>query len=655
MHKNILTENISNMISQMKFYINNEGTRKVKVEKLLNDIINLSELYNKKISIVFIADKGIGKTSIINYILNLIYKREKIKRGSKDKKIDIYQDVLDTGAGATTSFEVEILQSENDINKIEIEPYTKEETLIMVREFCKKTYADVFNDKKLIGNLPPEILRALRNMTGLKITELQDKTKIDLAKELVLEYEGRYDEFEELVIKRCNLELRNETCFTCDVFDEKSSIRSTFRKINLMHIEKAPLPRKIILKISNQLFDFTELGNIHSLIDTRGLESGVIPTDRKDIRRYFKNEQDKIIILVDKFNSPSQSIVKLLDNYIHDSECEVVSRLAYVSNFKDGEPENVLMEDGEADIEAEGIQYKNQQLIDYMKSNNINVDINNILFTNPKRFMDSEGAIKIEIDDIDDYGSKVEAIKAKMEIRDIKRKELIEAIKTIEENRRKFILNQMGLKFQEFIAIKNKELEGLDINKDLIIKQISELKKNINHETNEKIGNSILSEYIQSNHPSTLMAMNNRYGIYYEKDIYLVGCNEIEQIFKIPFAEICNNVIKHIKNNVKTEQEKKAISFVIQSIKEYFYNCIEDLNSNFYLYLKEDIFNKEYDRFWNTVVRRWGMGQGYVNDIVGYYENQLLEKEFGKLITNILSKEMDNFKEGLIKLINEDI
>lgn len=657
MENSICTNDVCDIITQMERYIKSNGIKKEKVKKLIREVKYLDSLYKTAPSIVFMADKGTGKTSIINFIIDFIYRRQKIKTTNKKKrKIDIYQDVLDTGAGATTSFKVILMQADNDTSRINIEPYSDNETIDIIRGFCKKIYHDVFNDNNYRCDVPPEMHRAIVNMIDLHEFEVDDNVaKIDLIKQYAYKYEDRFEELVEDLVERCNLENRKTIIFDCDELDEKASIRSIFRKINLMHIDYAPLPKCVTIEVSKKIFDFKSLGNIHSIIDTRGLEGGGIPTDRKDIRNYFKNQDDKILMLVDKFKSPSNSIIKLLSDYIHEEDYELISRVGYMLNFYDGEPENVLMEDGKAGEEFRGIQYKKTQLIDLLNSNNIKIDENNIIFTNPKRFMDSEGAISIDMDDLDDYGSKEEAEQYKLCIRNDDREELIESIKSVVDNRKKFILNQIQLKYKEFEVIKNKELDSLNLDKNAIIETIINLKKNYYSISEKLFINNIMSAYFQSLYPATIMAINNRYGIYFERDIYLVGCNEIEQMSKKPLIKIAKYAICQICKDIKTEKEEKIISYVLQAIKEYSCRYIDRMNASFYTYIKDNVFKKEDYKFWNKVMNRWGGGPGYTNDIIAWYEMKIGDSQASTHITNMLNDEIDKFKNGLIDVINENL
>lgn len=60
--------------------------------------------------------------------------------------------------------------------------------------------------------------------------------------------------------------------------------------------------------LSKDIFDFSKFNRINKIIDTRGLEV-TSNTDRSDIKSIFRDGENNILLFVDKFNSPSKSII----------------------------------------------------------------------------------------------------------------------------------------------------------------------------------------------------------------------------------------------------------------------------------------------------------------------------------------------------------
>ena len=167
--------NISSLIQEMKEYQESNGNKSKIVANSLNRVIEIQHLLDNKFSLALITDKGMGKTSIINYALGLEYERKKkLKNG---REVIVYQDVLETGAGATTTSETEIIQSLNNYSEIEIIPNTKEEMDELLKEFAKYIFKEVYKDFDGHVSIPSELLRAMRNMTGLKDIEDENGKK----------------------------------------------------------------------------------------------------------------------------------------------------------------------------------------------------------------------------------------------------------------------------------------------------------------------------------------------------------------------------------------------------------------------------------------------------------------------------------------------
>ena len=644
---------ILKLINGMRYYKENGGERSQKVGKILKRVIEIQNLLSGKFALVFITDKGIGKTSIINYMLDLMYEKEiKTKNG---RKSIVYQDVLETGSGATTTAETEIIQSTSNCCEIEIVPCSKEEVDGLLRNFAKYIFKEIYVGFQGCSLIPPELFRAMRNMTGLKEEEGESKEKIDMAKELAKQYsEDNYLLFENEILRMANLEYRIKTEFMIEIGEgEKKSIRNISNNINLMNFDNIPLPRKVIVKLRKEIFDFDTLGCIDKIIDTRGLEPGVVATDRKDIRELFKKDKNKIVVLIDKFNSPSQSIIQLIDTYIQDCDYETKNRVSYLVNFKDGEPENVVSHAGKTYSELLGIETKREDIHKYIKGNNINLNVHNIIFTNPKRYLDAKGKILIDDDDLDDYGNAIEARIIKKDIREEKKRELWSDIYRITENYKKELIRELYDENEEFKSIKNKDIEELNLDFNRVIDTVN------NFEMDDKdiksLAFSIFEEYILSCHHSTLMALNNRFGIYSDRDVYLVGSDKIEKLFRNSLKDITIDVNNSILGQVTTEEEKKIVEFIISDINKYYKSFIDEIFNFIYEYLKNSIFNKEQSEFWKKSVGRWGKGSGYTHDISNYYKEQLEKEELDNYIDNATVEWVRTFKKGLITVLEDNM
>lgn len=186
---------------------------------------------------------------IYNYPDNApVLKRIKDKINQVEKQLqDKYSLVFmaEKGAGATTTSEVVICQSDEEESKILITPYEIEEVREILVVFAKSMFSNIHEISGMDEQLAPELIRACRNMTGLTEKKNEAGDKVDLLKELILQYKSKdYNDFEEKIIENAKLEDRKETVFICNDKNEKSWIKKIFRRINLVHIKEASLPKK---------------------------------------------------------------------------------------------------------------------------------------------------------------------------------------------------------------------------------------------------------------------------------------------------------------------------------------------------------------------------------------------------------------------------
>lgn len=640
---------------EIDFYINNYLENSNVLKRIKSAVNEIDEKLSSQYSLVFIAEKGAGKTTVIDYFMDLIYEKEKIN-DKTGKKYKVIEDILETGSGATTTSEVELCQSLVKNTKIKIIPYSEEDIIDLLVSFSKIMFNNAHDIKDAEQlSMASELIRACRNMTGL--TE-NKKLREDYAKNLAMTYEvNQYNDYKIEVIKCANLENRKRLEFVYErgTVSEKEWLKKVFRKINLVHIEDSPLPKKIIIELNKEIFDFSKLKRINKIIDTRGLEVGPA-TDRSDIKGLFRDEQNSILLFVDKFNSPSKSIIDLFDQYIYDKDMECIDRLGYIVNFRDGEPENVIDCSGIVESELDGISEKMNQVIEVFKENDINFRTSNIIYINPKRFLNQEGKIKFDEDECDiyEFDTREEIIEYKKRIRELERREFEENIINIIEEYDLRLFREKEEILNRYSQIKN------DIDKISLvnIEKVSNMIKDesLSFRLKELIMN-MYSQYINEKFPSTLMAMNKRYGIYNNNDIYCEGANFIERCVKGDLKYFKDSII-YVLNELKEQKsinsnQKNSIDFLVRDINNYFFKYIEVINNYFYDKLKNKIYSAEDEKFWNEVKNRWGKGSGYRQDINNYYKENIVAKSFNDEIDEEVKNLVNAFKLGLIDILDK--
>ena len=635
-------------------YINNYEENSNVLTKIKERINELNKNLEKECSLVFLADKGSGKTTIIDCMTGLTLEKEKTNEKTGRKYI-VEEDVLETGSGATTTFEVEITQSLGEESRLVVTPYKKDDVIDILRNFASTVFKTA-HDVELSGDasIAPELFRACRNMTKLTERKGNNEEKVDHAKLLALEYDTNdYEVFEKRVIELANIDNRNTTRFVYDSIkdNEKSWIKKTFRKLNLVHIDDAPLPARITLEINKNLFNFEKLNRVNKIVDTRGLEAGS-NTDRSDIKSLFRDSKNNILLFVDKFNSPSKSIIDLLNHYVYDKEMECINRIGYIVNFKDGEPERVISTDGQVDNENEGIYEKKSQVVQSFQENEVYIKKNNMIYCNPKRFLNEEGRIRVDMDEIEDYGSPAEVIAYKKGLRENDRKKLTEDIADLIKQYDQSLITEINTLYSKYEEIKEEIEKSCTINVDNICDNIKKYPLEFDL---SKVATEIYSDYIDSKYPSTLRAINNRYGIYNYNDIFCEGSNFLEDVLKKELKDIKDKAIGDLSEIEKSKNlnnnQKNIVEFLIKDVNKYFFRQIEVINEHFYKRLKEEIYSKQDMSFWDKVKARWGKGSGYRNEINKYYRGNIVDKNFNIQINEEVNDLVEDFKDGLIEIL----
>lgn len=623
--------------------------------------LELQRRLNQEQSLVFIAEKGVGKTTLINFILGLNYSTEKLIRKKKRKVED---EVLETGSGATTTSEVEISQSKDGVNHIIINPYSLNEMESIIKNFCKNIFEEVHHINLSTEELPPELKRACINMTGLKeeirevnIDSETQKLRVDLAKELATSFScNDYKLFEKQVLKKANLSQRTNINYTkntssASIDEEKMWIKRMFRDLNLVKLQDAPLPKRITIELSQEVFDFSLLNGISKIIDTRGLEAGSV-TDRMDIKDYFTSETNDFLFLIDEFKRTSPALIQLLNQYVYDKDFEIVKRLGYIVNFKEGEPERVIGCDGECEDESVGISYKKDNLLQLFKDNQVYIEDKQIIYTNPKRSLDVDGLISVDRDEEEEYGSYEEALLDKKYKRKKEQEDLLKAIFKIVEDYRSLNEKKLLELENKFQQLKETINETYKLNLESVIKFVKSYKFKFLF---DKEVEELYQKYLSEKYASTIHAINNRYGIYKEINIYCEGANYLTRKIQMELKQFKDSILvelhKYRDSNDLMQNQLNNLEFLERDLNDYLDSFVKKLSDKYNRILKEDIFNRNDEEFWSSVKGRWGGGAGYKEKVKKDYRVNILNKQLKQIINQELVSLFDSYRQGCLKII----
>lgn len=615
-----------------------------------------SQRSNKK-SLVFIGEKGKGKTTSICRLLNLVQKRKKKK--SNGKEIEVLEDILQTGSGATTISQV-VIKGSKSRSYVEITPFPKDTIEHYLEAFSRHYFLKIHESIDELGpavELPVEIERACRNITQLKVNREGD-LKTDSVIQLVKQYaQSEYTLFLEEIMRRSNLEKRNQTIFHYDESDSKGEVewlKKTFQEINLVSMPAIPLPKEITIHLGKEIFDFDELEFVDQIVDTRGLDS-VSNNDRRDIYDAFRSNSEDIIFIVDDFKAPNIAIINLLNTYIYDKHSDLIDRVILLVNFRENEPDQLVDCDGVVSNEAIGIDVRTSQILMKLYENQIPFKQENILFYNPLRFLDTDKRLSITAEDLEDYEGLEEAKNGKMEIRNLERLDVIGKIRGVVNLQKQIIEEEILEISSNFIKLK-KAHENEEYAKIQVGNLVSELRSKNHHFSLKERIVFFYKEYLDNRYPITISAINKRYGIFNDNDIFNLGAIELENEIKHSFKEIKDRVVFFLENLLSfsniSEQQKIMVKLVIKEVNSAFPSYMKELHDIFYNEFKENVFSEEDNLFWEKSQKRWGKGSGYREDIKSYYTIQIKNSEFYDDSSEILYECYVNFIDRIVNLIH---
>ncbi|MDI4647876.1 hypothetical protein [Cohnella hashimotonis] len=589
----------------------------------------------EKFNLVFIGQKGVGKTTAISNLFNLLVERNvQAKISGKGKNKKIIEELLETGAGGTTICDVILNQSLSEVTQIAIEPYSSNDALNEIETFCnivwKKRMSEYehFEDTRTFY-LASEVERAIRNMTELVVVKEVDKA-IQRAKDYV-----EFEDFKNEVVRLASIDNRITTKFIYEnsheaIESEAEWIKSTFKDINLVKFPDILIPRKVTISLSKNILDFDSLPRIQSIIDTRGLDSQS-SFDRKDLEQYIREGIENLCIITDSFPpSPSEPVFNLFKRYLYDESLKDLSaKMILLILHKKDEAANVLSYNDKVENEEEGIIVRKREIENKFLSEKIPVITENIMFFN-SMFGIEDKKIKVSEDEIEEYESIEAAKLAKINEINENRKSILNLLGELIEKREQGWLNELEILIQEFKSIKFNFENDIYAEEHLnrIKEEIFAL-KNANGDYKALFSNVYLKK-LGSIHPSTLAAINRSYGIFSSHDIYYLGSVTIEEIYKEQFKKMKDQIISKIDTirqfHNMTIKTKTFFNRLYDKVNKEFDNSMRELNESIYRLLNIQIFatdESENILFWKNAKTRWGQGTGYKEDIQSMYKTHL--------------------------------
>ena len=258
-------------------------------------------------NIAFIGDIGVGKSTAISFIFDLLLP-------VKADEPNINRPILATGAGGTTICEVHIKGGPEF--GICVVPMDDADLTNLVSDFCAAKWATI-RDAKNDGTEKPQVARelerAIRNMSGLtRKRKLVGGRPIyeDPVRGLVEDCQGE-DELRARVLDRMGLSRRTRTelWYASGTRRHPSEwVRETFREVNNGRMPDVPLPKTISLIVPDFGKAFGEFEI--TVVDTKGVDDVVV---RQDLDLRLSDPRTSIILCCGFNDAPgrcSQAILR---------------------------------------------------------------------------------------------------------------------------------------------------------------------------------------------------------------------------------------------------------------------------------------------------------------------------------------------------------
>ena len=328
------------------------------VERRRRDLERVTAfLTNLKHNISFIGDIGVGKSTAISFIFDLLVP---VRAGERNRT------VLETGAGGTTICEVHV-RSGPEFG-ISVLPMDVSDLTHMVSDFCAAKWATIRKEQNEGSETPRvgrEIERAIRNMSGLareRKTPRDGKTRYhDPIPGLVGDCQGQ-DELCARVLDGMGLPGRTNT----EIWFPSGRgqhpfewIRDTFRDVNNGRMRDVPLPRNIGLLVPGFGKSFGEFEI--TVIDTKGVDDVAV---REDLDSRLRDLRTSVVLCCRFNDAPGTSSKALLDHMKRtSSEHFDPGKVSLLSLPRSGEALEMKDDLGDPALgDEEGYEFKKMQV-----------------------------------------------------------------------------------------------------------------------------------------------------------------------------------------------------------------------------------------------------------------------------------------------------
>jgi len=338
------------------------------LERRKGDLLRASSFLTRlKHNIAFVGDIGVGKSTAISFIFDLL-----VPAKAEDRNIN--RPVLETGAGGTTICEVHIKSGPEfglSVTAMEDADLTD-----LVADFCAAKWAMAHRkegDPSETPQVSREVERAIRNMSGLvrKRTMVDGKPQYsDPIHEVIADCQGE-DEFRARVLGAMKLDERTTTEIWYESGTRKHPsewMRETFRAVNNGRMSDVPMPRSIGLIVPDFGKSFGEFEI--TVVDTKGVEDVAV---REDLDHRLKDPRTAVVLCCRFESAPDTTSQALLQHMKQTfSERFDTGKIAILSLPRSGEALEVNSDTGERVLnEEEGYALKGEEVTNKLNSQDL--------------------------------------------------------------------------------------------------------------------------------------------------------------------------------------------------------------------------------------------------------------------------------------------
>jgi len=338
------------------------------IERQRDSLLRATGFLNKlNHNIAFIGDIGVGKSTAISFIFDLL-----VPPSLADKPIN--RPILETGAGGTTICEVHVKGGPEF--GISILPMSDTEMRELVSDFsAAKWYSHTSEQRDETDSIgvSREAERAIRNMSGLARKRETVDGKIvyhdpvgDLAKS-----SGSEDEFRTRILSLIDLDVRTRRELWYDSSTRKHPmewVTETFKAVNNGRLRDVPLPKSIDLLIPDFGRTFGELDI--TVVDTKGVDDVAV---REDLDHRLKDPRT-VVVFCSRFNDAPGTSARVLLQHMRQtfSERFDTGKVSILALPRSEEARAMKDDTGEQALtDGEGYEFKRMQVLSELSADDL--------------------------------------------------------------------------------------------------------------------------------------------------------------------------------------------------------------------------------------------------------------------------------------------